>query len=232
MISNPFFTYYGGKFRTAPFYPKPIYSTIIEPFAGSAGYSMRYYDRKIILIEKSSILAEMWRFLIKATPEDILKIPEIEYMYDLPSSTPEGARYLVGFCLNNGSTTPCRQLSSGLRKLSGLPGYKISGWSEYRKRIISRQVLLIKHWKIIEGDYTSVPNLEATWFVDPPYNNRVGKRYPCQVSSYEELSDWCRLRFGQVIVCEQEGAMWLPFKSFRSTKAFKNETSKEVVWEK
>jgi len=48
----PFFGYYGGKFRAAPHYPAPLHKTIIEPFAGSAGYAMRHYERQVILIEK------------------------------------------------------------------------------------------------------------------------------------------------------------------------------------
>lgn len=43
---KPFFTYFGGKYRIAPRYPKPQYNTIIEPFAGSAGYSLRYPERE------------------------------------------------------------------------------------------------------------------------------------------------------------------------------------------
>jgi len=33
------FSYFGSKARIGNKYPKPIYDTIIEPFAGAAGYS-------------------------------------------------------------------------------------------------------------------------------------------------------------------------------------------------
>jgi hypothetical protein len=95
--------------------------------------------------------------------------------------------------------------------------------------MISCQVPFIKHWKIIEGEYTSAPDLEATWFIDPPYH-RSGNLYLHQVNSYTDLSDWCRSRQGQVMVCEQGGATWLPFTPFRSTKVFFNESSMEVLW--
>ena len=49
---RPFWKFYGGKWRAAPRYPRPLYSTIVEPFAGAAGYSTRYYQRDIILVEK------------------------------------------------------------------------------------------------------------------------------------------------------------------------------------
>ena len=38
---KPFWRYYGGKYRAAPAYPPPRLGTIVEPFAGSAGYSLR-----------------------------------------------------------------------------------------------------------------------------------------------------------------------------------------------
>jgi len=41
---RPFWRYYGGKWRAAPSYPSPRCETIIEPFAGAAGYSLRYPD--------------------------------------------------------------------------------------------------------------------------------------------------------------------------------------------
>ena len=53
---------------------------------------------------------------------------------------------------------------------------------------------------------------EASWFVDPPYQNQ-GKHYhygPENVD-FAMLGNWCRTRLGQVIVCENEGADWLPF---------------------
>jgi site-specific DNA-adenine methylase len=33
---RPFFTFYGGKWRAAPFYDAPTHGHIVEPFAGSA----------------------------------------------------------------------------------------------------------------------------------------------------------------------------------------------------
>jgi hypothetical protein len=47
---RPFFGYYGGKWRDAvKHYPPPEHTRIVEPFAASAGYSLRYPDRKVIL---------------------------------------------------------------------------------------------------------------------------------------------------------------------------------------
>ena len=48
------FHYLGRKSdRFAKIYPEPKYNTIIEPFAGSAGYALHHYSKKVILCENS-----------------------------------------------------------------------------------------------------------------------------------------------------------------------------------
>jgi len=49
MKLRPFWRYYGGKFRAAPRYPTPTHKTIVEPFAGAAGYSLRVDDLRVHL---------------------------------------------------------------------------------------------------------------------------------------------------------------------------------------
>ena len=88
MRAFPFWCYYGGKFRAAPRYPKPAYGTIIEPFAGAAGYALRYPDLEVILVERYAVVAEMWRYLIGTTPEDVRRIPTVEHVDDLPGWVP------------------------------------------------------------------------------------------------------------------------------------------------
>ena len=75
---------------------------------------------------------------------------------------------------------------------------------------------------------------EATWFIDPPYSGNAGGCYKYKKIDYESLAVWCRNRIGQVIVCENEGATWLPFKPFREIKGtegrIRSGVSKEVIW--
>ena len=52
---KPFFSYFGGKWRTAKHYPGPSRDLIIEPFAGSAGYSVRHPHKAVILNDLSLI---------------------------------------------------------------------------------------------------------------------------------------------------------------------------------
>jgi len=62
---------------------------------------------------------------------------------------------------------------------------------------------------------------------------REGLR-PRSPLDYRALGRWCRGRRGQVIVCENEGATWLPFESYLSIKAREGQgggrTSAEAVW--
>ena len=83
---------------------------------------------------------------------------------------------------------------------------------------LARQLQGIRHWKVLPDYRLGGMTQEATYFVDPPYFGRLGKRYPAHDLDYDELARWCRSLSGQVIVCENEGATWLPFKPFRVIK--------------
>jgi hypothetical protein len=226
---KPFWRYYGGKWRAAPRYPEPLHDIIIEPFAGAAGYSLRYSDRKVILVEKYEVIAEMWRWLVRARPSEVRLIPCVDHVDDLPRWVPQGARSLVGFSLNNASTAPCKVLSSGRVEMRS-KGRNFEGWNEALRDRVARQVEHIRHWRIIEGDYSLAPKVEATWFIDPPYEV-AGHHYVHSTVNYSELSAWCRSRRGQVLVCEQAGASWGPFRTFGLTKGAMGRQSSEVLWD-
>lgn len=229
---KPFWRYYGGKFRAAPRYPAPSCDTIIEPFAGAAGYSLRYPDRKVILVEKYAVIAEIWRYLIRAPADEIRRIPKnIQHVDELPSWVPMPARNLVGWWMNGACVSPCKQLSAGRKKLASM-GRIFEGWTEATRERVASQVQYIRHWKVIEGDYTAAPPpITATWFIDPPYNNKAGSYYVENGLDYPALAAWCLERSGQVMVCENEGAEWLPFRLFASIKSqVSGRVSKEVLW--
>lgn len=237
---KPFWRYLGGKNRAAKRYPKPRYDTIIEPFAGSAGYSLRYASRRIILVERYATIAEIWRYLIKVKASEIRRLPLVDRVDDLPTRTPQAARDLIGFCLNAATTTPCRTLSAGFRRQRIEHPSWSAGWDELHRARVAAQVEKIRHWTIIEGDYTAAPAIFATCFVDDPYNNPAGQRYAAgprgtadeRDAWYAELGVWCRRRRGQVIVCENDGASWLDFKPFDTLhRGLNNEHgSREVIW--
>lgn len=226
---HPFWRYYGGKWRAAPRYPAPRYDTIVEPFAGAAGYSMRYPDRRVVLVERYAVIAEMWRYLIAVPASEVRRIPTVDCVDDLPAWVPQGARSLVGFAMNDANVSPCRVLSSGRIKRRA-EGCAFEGWNEARRERVAAQVEAIRHWRVIEGDYTQAPNVRATWFVDPPYNNRAGSYYVHSSLDYAALASWCRTREGQTIVCENEGATWLPFRPFAILAGMNGHGSREAIW--
>lgn len=83
-------------------------------------------------------------------------------------------------------------------------------------------------WTVTEGSYERAADLEATWFVDPPYGDK-GRYYRVQFDQFEALGDWCRQRRGLMIACEGPGATWLPFSVLGSFKSTKNRAT-EVAY--
>ena len=55
---RPMFSYYGSKWRVAPRYSPPVEDTIVEPFAGSATYSLLYPGKKVLLNDLNPRVAE------------------------------------------------------------------------------------------------------------------------------------------------------------------------------
>lgn len=228
---RPFFGYYGGKWRDAlRNYPPPKHDLIVEPFAGSAGYALRYPEKKVVLCELDPQIAAVWRYLLSVRPKEILDIPDVPLdgsVDDLQIC--EEAKWLVGLWLNRAVARP-RKAPSKWMRIKIRPG---SFWGDRVRTTIATQLNTIRHWRLIEGDYTSYERKGlATWFIDPPYQT-AGQHYHygSQDIDFEKLAAWCRKREGQVIVCENEGADWLPFKSLDSVKTTRSgRRSKEVIW--
>jgi len=232
MSIKPFWAYYGGKYRMALRYPYPIYDTIVEPFAGAAGYALRYAERQIILVEKNPKVAATWRYLLRVSADEVRALPLLKPGQTIDDlSVCEEARYLIGWNLNKGTVAPRRSPSAWMRTGKALSQF----WSEARRERVANQVDKIRHWQLIEGDYTDAPDIEATWFIDPPYID-AGKHYPTQPNDFMKLANWCKTRRGQVMVCENVGATWLPFSPFLNIKANESKRggkiSREALWVK
>lgn len=216
-------------------YPKPKYDTIIEPFAGSAGYSHRYYERQVILVEIDPTIASVWNYLIKATSDDIMSLPIVPpgvSTRDL--GLPEPERCLIGFWVARGRFIPGATLSSWAR--ASWPDPPVYCWGPRCRERLANNVEKINHWQIIQGSYELAPFVEATWHIDPPYT-KAGKCYKFGSNKidYRRLAEWCRSRPGQVHVCENKGADWLPFKYLYETLGSakdgnKRKRSEEVIW--
>lgn len=229
MRLRPFFNYYGSKWRLAPHYAMPAYDTIIEPFAGAAGYATLHHTKNVTLYDASEEVCAVWRFLIDATPEMILKMPLIkpgQKVDDLDCSQEE--RTLISFWLGKANHSPRQTLSP-----FGIERYKIGpdAWGEKCRRRVSSQVGLIKHWRVECTSYADIDtDRKGTWFIDPPYEKK-GRHYPkgSNAIDFSHLRKWCESLRGQVIVCEHAGATWLDFTPLPGVQ---NQSSrKEVIWQ-
>ena len=221
----------------ARLFPRPRYPLVIEPFAGGAGYSLYWEPDDVVLIERNPVIAEMWRWLLSATPEEILALPDIgpdDLVDDIDA--PQGARTWIGMWCNVASDHPMHRLSAWARAVLGYE--RRAGtysdqlvWSWRVRQRAARHVPRMRRWRVIEGDYHDAPDVEATWFIDPPYDCRAGEHYPHgrRGIDYAELADWCRSRRGQVIVCERQGADWLPFSPLASTQSTRGKSA-EAIW--
>lgn len=230
---RPFFGYYGGKWRDAvKHYPVPTGRVIVEPFAGSAGFALRYHDREVVLYEVDPVICGVWDYLISVSPAEIRAIPDVPLdgtVDDL--KIPQEARWLVGFWMNRGTASPRKKPSKWMR--DGIrPG---SFWGDRVRETIASQVDAIRHWQVHQGSYTEIePVPQATWFVDPPYQV-AGKhyRFGSEGIDFAHLGEWCQALPGQVIVCENEGADWLPFTPLADIKTTRSgRRSLEVIWTK
>lgn len=228
---RPFFGYYGGKWRDAVRnYPSPKYEIIVEPFAGSAGYALRHPDKKVVLCELDAQIAAVWRYLLAVKPAEILALPDVPLKGSVDDlKVCAEAKWLIGLWLNRAAARPRKSPSKWMR-IRIRPG---SFWGERVRTTIASQLDAIRHWTLIEGDYTACDQQGlATWFIDPPYQ-LAGQHYHhgSRDIDFHKLADWCRRRQGQVIVCENEGASWLPFARLNAVKTTRaGHRSKEVVW--
>lgn len=215
------FSYYGSKSKIITRYPAPVYELIVEPFAGSARYSLMYADHKVHLNDSYKVIADIWEYLISATPEQIYALPELERGADVRKlgQLSEVERNLMGYMVNRGVPYPHHIYTTWAAK-----GKEIT---RTKHRILS-YLEEIRHWNVSNLDYQELENVEATWFIDPPYKNG-GHRYINNGIDYGELAEWCQSRRGQVIVCENSAADWLPFQPLKTFRG-QRKTNEEVIW--
>lgn len=74
----PFLKYAGGKWRSALRYPAPQYNTIVEPFAGSAGYATRYPDKQVHLIDSDERICQAWDYLLHVSRTEFEALPILQ----------------------------------------------------------------------------------------------------------------------------------------------------------
>ena len=209
-IMRPFFSYYGSKWIAARNMCKPQRDIVIEPFAGSAAYSVRWWGRrKSILVDISEDICTLWDYLINATDREIMALPDRLDSADELTAMPDGPRQLVGFWVSKGRAEVSNTLSPWYFRYRNAHDCRV--WGPAVKHRISKQLPMIRAWEIHHGSFETAPDIDAHWHIDPPYNSGAGQRYPHSEINYNALADWVRTRRGFIQVCENEGATWLPF---------------------
>lgn len=207
------FPYFGRKAVLTRALPAPTHDLVVEPFAGSMAYTLLHRPFRALGIEKDERVVELWHRMaaleevpeppIKGTPTDDLLVKLCSYSEH---------------ALTSGTMTVTSRM---LRDWGPVHRRAIEAAPYARDRIVYRQ-----------GDYSDAPDIVATWLIDPPYQraNRRGYREGASGIDYAALADWVLSRRGQVIVCEQEGADWLPFQPLAALPSHRGAVSAEVVF--
>lgn len=214
------FSYYGSKSQIVKHYPRPKHDRIIEPFAGSARYSLRYFDRAVKIVDKYDVVVKVWKFLQQCSPKDILQLPELKLGEDIRTfNLSEDETMFLGMMAGVSSISPRNKVSSFSALQNG---------SKNKMKIIANQLFKIKHWEIIHGSYEDIENENATWFIDAPYQVG-GMGYKENKIDFNLLASWSRSRDGQVIVCENTKANWMDFIPLVNIHGAMSDTT-EAIW--
>lgn len=227
------FSFYGGKSRIVHRYPDPVHDTVIEPFAGGASYSLRHHERQVWINEKDPVTRSMWEFVLSSDSADWVEghVPETVHIGDkasemIPRDAPAGLLEILRSQANMG-TQGARGIHDQVTMIGQI------GWPRLKPRLM-QWIPLVAHWKLTGLDYSAVATDDsATWFVDPPYNNSAGRRYRLGMQSDEfgHLARWVDTLRGQVIVCENGGADWLPFEPLVARQGVRGRYQKSKAME-
>ena len=210
------FPYFGSKRSTAKLYPRPKYSIVIEPFAGAAAYTMHYRPPIALLIDADPRVIGLW--------DRVARISD-----DTPTPTPPeiGSRTsdLLYMCMTYSEHASTSKYMSVSKRM-------VRDWSSVHRRLREAAPYIRSSCAYKKGTYRSAPDIEATWFIDPPYQhaNRRGYAKGASQIDFSDLAAWVMSRRGQVIVCEQSGADWLPFKHLVDVSTHRGAKSIEVIY--
>lgn len=213
------FSYYGAKTKIVKHYPHPEYGKIVEPFAGSARYSLRHYELDIELYETYIKPFKIWEYLIQASRRDILSLPNLKVGDDIRLFTQlsDAERWLIGYQLGRGAARPSCIVNERCR------------WNVEKHRIAA-DVEKIKHWKIYNTDGMAHDWNNATYFVDPPY--MVQKHgYNHGKVDYNVIAQKINDGNAHFIVCGNADDTWLNFKPLVEMHGT-NKTHLEMIYVK
>lgn len=141
-VTGPLFKWFGSKWQAAKYYPEPG-DYIIEPFAGSAGYSLRYPRRFVTIAESDPHIYQLWKWLIEEATESKIK----EIPVGLPVGTDirslglsQGQQLLLKSWQRTNNVGNCWTISPW--------GDKPGQWTLNTRARVSAEFGEVKHWKI------------------------------------------------------------------------------------
>jgi len=231
-VTGPLFKWFGSKWLSSRQLPQPKYNTIIEPFAGGAGYSLRHCEKQVILAEIDPHIASLWAWLIGAATETHIR--------EIPINIPEGTDIrTLGLTVGQSTLLKTWQRTNNVGNCWTISpwGNKPGQWTANTRARVSEEIGAIKHW-VFDANAIQVEG-PATWFIDPPY--QYNYQYRSAPLDYNNLATTVGNLQGQVIACEaicpKTGATpnYLPFTFWQSRitsrrKENENHHSKELLW--
>lgn len=211
-------------------YGQPRFDTVIEPFAGSACYSTFWEPREVLLYDIDTEICLLWDYLINCSEKDIAAIPECFETIEEINALQPPVSTLVKRWIWFAETTEGRKSLRFHKKYR--KSTNAGTWTAAARSRIIRQLPKIRHWKIEQCDYRNIPNREAHWHIDPPYNSKAGQsyRHGSKDIDFSHLSQWCKEREGTADVCEKAGANWLPFTPLKTQVNTWRTSFQEVIY--
>ncbi len=223
-ITGPLFKWFGSKWMGAKHYPPPIHDSIFEPFAGSAGYSLRHHERHVQLFDADRNLSQLWRWLILYATESLIR--------EIPINVPEGTD-IRRLELSNGQALLMKhwQRTNNVGDCWTVSpwGNKPGQWTANTRARVAEEISGIKHW-IYQPPSFRTP---GTYFLDPPYlfNYRYHREHPTfdHDALVRQISEIPPPR--QIIACEAEHPetkeipTYLPFEIFRRQVTSRRKTT-------
>jgi hypothetical protein len=195
--------------------------TIFEPFAGSAGYALRHYEKQVQIYESNQYLAGLWKWLIGSATSDLIRAIPI----DLPEGTDiqaldleKGQKLLLKHWQRTNNYGDCWTISPW--------GNKPGQWTANTRARVAEQFEAVRHWSFAPVFY----NMPGTYFIDPPYlyNYRYGAKTFDHVALASTLSQIPHPY--QIVACEAlcpktgKRPHYLPFADFRSVVTSRRKT--------
>lgn len=195
MKIGPLFKHFGSKWSGAKNYPPPEHDAVFEPFAGGAGYSLNYPEKRVTIWEEDYNLQVLWTWLITYASEGVIRsipldVPEGTDIRSLGMSL--GASLLLKHWQRTNNCGNCWTVSAW--------GSKPGQWTANTRSRVAEQVSAVKHWRFAPVTYGEV----GTYFLDPPYLYNYRYRFPTFDFAGLVRNVQCIPSGSLIIACEAE----------------------------